>query len=103
MKKIVLGLLVLGMLGGAGIYYFKFGGSPETRRERALGKARDYMKQSKVNEALIEFQNALKADPRSAEARFEFGEALLQKGDGRAGFREFRRAVDLKPGWIKAR
>ena len=61
------------------------------------------MAQAKVEEATIEYKNALSADPSSPEAHYEFGMALLRQGDSRAGYRELGRAVDLKPDFIKAR
>src|ERR1051325_9118158 len=98
---LILGGLLLGT-GGA-YYYYKFGGNPETRRERALAKAREYVKQSKLNEALIEFQNAVKADPRSARARYEFANVLLTKGNVQQAYNELVRAVDLEPDFKEAR
>ena len=104
MKRIVLSVGLIAILGGGGLYaYSKLGGSPEAKRDRALKKAQEYLAQAKVNEAVIEYKNALSADPRSAEAHYEFGMALLKQGDGWAGYRELVRATDLKPDFIKAR
>src|SRR5687767_105520 len=104
MKRIVLivGLLAIVLAGGV-MAYSKLGGSPEVKRDRALKKAKEYLAEAKVNEAVIEYKNALRADPSSAEAHYEFGMALLKQGDGRAGYRELVRAADLKPDFIKAR
>ena len=89
---------------GGGIFaYLRFGGSPEVKRERSLKAARAYLEQSKINEAIVEFQNALKADPGSAEAHYEFGLALIRQGDLRSAYREFVRAIDLKPDFYRAR
>jgi hypothetical protein len=37
---------------GIGVGYLKFVGTPEVKRDRALTKAGEYMKQAKVNEAV---------------------------------------------------
>ena len=103
MKRLVLFGLIIVVLGGSVFAYYQYGGSPEVRRERYLKKGQDYLKQSKLTEAIVEFRNAVKADPRSAEARVELAMALLLRGDGKGAYNELVRAVDLKPDLIKAR
>src|SRR5262245_868833 len=98
MKRIY--LLIIGgvaALGIAAVFYFQFGGSPEARRDHHLTKGREYLGRSKAKEAVIEFRNALKADPLSAEGHHELGLALLKVGDYRNALREFTRASELKP------
>ena len=69
MKRLVIfGLIILALSGGIFAYY-QVGVSPEVKRERHLKVAREYLDQSKLNEAILEFRSAVKADPRSAEAR----------------------------------
>ena len=87
MRKIILGVVAFLVLGGGVLAYSKLGGSPEIKRERALKKAKDYLAQAKVNEAIVEYKNALQADPSSAEVHYEFGMVLLKKGDARSGYR----------------
>jgi len=77
--------------------------SREVKRDRHLKKAREYVTQSKFNEAAIEYKNALKADPASADGHFEFGQVLMRRGDIRAAYRELVRTTDLRPDWDKAR
>jgi tetratricopeptide (TPR) repeat protein len=103
MKRLALFGLIIVVIGGGVFAYYQYGGSPEIRRESYLKKGQDYLKQSKLNEAIAAFRNAVKADPRSAEARFELAIALLRRGDGKGGYGELVRAVDLKPEFIKAR
>src|ERR1041384_5148916 len=103
MRRLVLGVSLLVILGLASFYYFQIGVSPEVKRERHLKKAREYMSQSQTNEAIIELKNALKADPGYADAHHELGVALLKKGDYRSAYSEFVRATDLKPGLVPAR
>ena len=103
MRKIILGVVALIILSGGVFAYSKLGGSPEVKRDRALKRAQEYLAQAKVNEAIVEYKNALKADPSSAEAHYEIGMALLSRATARAGYRELVRAADLKPDFIKAR
>ena len=99
-------LLIIGVLAGVGIataVYFQPGGSPEANRELYLKKGRDYISQAKVKEAVIEFRNALKADPAFAEGHYELGLALLKLGDHENASREFMRASNLKPDMMQPR
>ncbi len=101
MKRLLAGIFALVAVSLVAVFYLM--SSPEVKRERSLERAREYISQGKVNEAAIEFKNALKADPDSAEAHHEFGLALLRMKDYRGALREFRRAAYIKPGFIDAR
>lgn len=68
----------------------------EQRLARHLERGRSHMSQGKVAEAVIEYRNAIKADPRSGEARFELAKALEGSGDPQAA-REYLRAAELLP------
>ena len=102
-RSIILAGLIAVLLVGGHFTYYRFFGSPEMNRDRSLAEARNYLKESKINEAIIEFRNAVKADPRSSEARFEFGMTLMKRGDIRGAYQELARAVDLTPDFAKAR
>ena len=91
------------MLVGGALAYNRLGGSREVKRDRALKKAQEYLSQAKVSEAIIEYKNALQADPGSPEAHYEFGLALLKQQEFRTAYNEFVRAADLKPDFIPAR
>ena len=69
MKRYFILGIVLAVLGGGGVAYY-LGGTPEARRDRALRNAHAYLKESKFREAIIEFKNAVSADPRSVDASF---------------------------------
>ena len=103
MRRLVMGITLLVVLGLASFYYFQIGVSPEVKRERHLKKAQEYMDRSQTNEAIIELKNALKADPGYAVAHHRLGMALLQKGDYRSAYSEFVRATDLQPNLLPAR
>ena len=103
MKRILIAVGLLVVVGVGAAAYFEFGGSTEVRRERHLGKARQYITEAKVNEAVIEFKNALKADPGSAESHYELAMALAKRGEYQPAYQELLRARDLKPDLIPAR
>jgi putative PEP-CTERM system TPR-repeat lipoprotein len=103
MKRLAIFAVLLTLVGGGVVAYYRLGGTPETRRETYLAKGEEHLKQSRLNEAIVEFRNAVKADPRSAEARLRLGQALAKKGELRAAYGELIRAVDLKPDFMKAR
>ena len=98
--------LIIGVLAGVGIaaaVYFRPVGSPEGNRDDYLKRGRDYINQAKVKEAVVEFKNAIKADPASAEGHYELGLALLELGDRGNALQEFKRASNLKPDMMQPR
>jgi cytochrome c-type biogenesis protein CcmH/NrfG len=74
------------VLVGGVLAYNRLGGSPEVNRDRALKKAQEYLSQAKVNKTIIEYKNALHADPGSPEAHYEFGLALLKQQEFRTAY-----------------
>lgn len=57
-----------------------------------------YAKQKKYNEAIIEFDNALKADPNYAEAYYEKGKILYFGGKFQEALDAFSKYSELMPG-----
>ena len=68
---------------------------PQTLKARYLASAESYANKGKLAEAAIEYQNALKADPRDGEVRLKLAETYAKVGDGRRAAAEFVRAADL--------
>lgn len=68
-----------------------------------LTQGRQFLAQGKVNEAVIEFQSALRLDPNSVEGHFQLGNAYFQQGKLEEAAKEFQRAVELAPENIDAR
>jgi tetratricopeptide (TPR) repeat protein len=60
-------------------------------------KANDYMAQSRVDEAIIEYKNALNAEPKRGDIRTKLADAYMSKQDVGDAFREYVRAADLLP------
>ena len=63
-----------------------------------LAEAQAYLKQGKVNAAIIQLKNALKQDPKNAEARLILGKVYLHRGDGAGAEKELTRARRLGVG-----
>ncbi|MGC2245091.1 MAG: tetratricopeptide repeat protein [Terriglobales bacterium] len=75
---------------------------PNVRKQKYLQSGQNYVEHGKYREAVVEFSNAIKADPNFAEAHLELAEAYLQLHDGDRAFRELARTVELQPGNYRA-
>jgi len=62
-----------------------------------------YFKQKHYGEAVIEYKNALKADPTSGDGYYHLGLALLQQGRWAQAADSFARAVQFSPDNLDAR
>ena len=54
--------------------------SPAQIEKKDLGLGEHYLSEGKVNEAIIEFQNVLKVNPKSVKGRLGLATAYLTKG-----------------------
>ena len=68
---------------------------PEAAKRAYLAKGNESLQAGKPREAIVQYRNALKHDPRFGEARFQLGEAHLAAGNNQAAYTEFMRAADL--------
>src|SRR5262245_10891083 len=103
MRKWMIFVLLLAVVGGAAAYYLEIGVSAQTKRERFIAKAKHYASNNRINEAVIEYKNALKVDPAHAETHYELALLLMKKGDVKNAYRELVRSTDLDPKLTKAR
>ena len=71
--------------------------SPEQIKVRAFESGNRYFAEKKYAEAIVEYRNAIRADPRFGEARFKLAEAYVLTGDTVAAYSEQIRAADLLP------
>jgi DNA-binding response OmpR family regulator len=60
------------------------------------------LEDGRLDEALAEFEQAVRVDPFSAEALMGLGEALRARGDVFRAMSAFERAVELRPGLLNA-
>lgn len=70
------------------------GGSDDP--DKLVSSAKTYLAKQDPKAAIIELKNALQAAPKSAEARFLLGKALLADGQAANAVVELGRALDLK-------
>jgi tetratricopeptide (TPR) repeat protein len=69
--------------------------SPSAQQRKANGDR--YLTQKQYNQAIIEYQAALKSNPKLGEARAKLGEAYAANGDTAKAVGEYIRAADLLP------
>jgi tetratricopeptide (TPR) repeat protein len=76
---------------------------PNVRKQKYLESGDRYEKTGKHKEATIQYANALKIDPNFADAHYSLSRTYLAMGNPLAAYGELLKAVDLKPGNVKAR
>ena len=89
-KKIVLTLVILGMLGGGALAaWFKF-----MRPVDPFMAAKTAMDRGDLRTAQIELRNTVRSDPNNAEAHFRLGVVQLRMGDSASAERSLRQSRD---------
>lgn len=76
---------------------------PNARKEKYFRSGQHYFAEGKYREAAIEFGNAIKIDPKYAEAHQELAETYLHLKQGEGAGQEFIRTLDLQPENYQAR
>ena len=69
----------------------------EVAKREYLASGDEFLSQKKAKEALVQYRNAVRQDPRFGEARFKLAEAYVQNDNLAAAAREYIRAADLMP------
>ncbi len=70
---------------------------PAARTLKFLNSGKQYFQKGQLQEAGIQFRNALQIDPRSADAHYQLARTYLRSGQTQAARREFSEAVTLDP------
>src|SRR5438132_3334357 len=73
------------------------GQSPEAKKQKALSRGEQYLKDGKVDEAIIEFRTSLQVDENFVPAVQGLGRAYVAKSWYGDAAREFQRAKKLSP------
>ncbi len=96
-RKVLLVLLVgvLALVGGCS-------SSPQEKREKFVGKGNELMGQGKYVQAVIEYRNAIQADPEDAETYFLAGQAELRQNKMQNAYAYFMMAVEKQPDHTQA-
>lgn len=76
--------------------------SPEKVRAESLARAAAFMQQEQYGNAIIEYKNAIKADPKSPELYSLLGDAYMKDTEYREAYLSFERVLQLSPGDYKA-
>jgi len=75
---------------------------PNVKKQKFVESGDRYFEKGEFPEAIIEYSNAIQADPLYATAHFKLGETFLKAQRFPEAYRELQRAVDLDPGNNKA-
>jgi len=70
---------------------------PNVHKQKLLESGNRYRDKDKLQEAVIQYSNAIQVDPRFAEAHFQLGETYLKLREGNRAYDELNRTVDLAP------
>ena len=71
--------------------------NPEVAKREYLASGDQFFSQKKIKEAIVQYRNAVRQDPRFGEARYKLAEAYVLDGDAARAPREYIRAADLLP------
>src|SRR5260370_41424578 len=65
--------------------------------KRYLARGKRLVEKKEYARAILEFKNAVRLDPKSAEPYYQAGLAYLAMGDYRMGYGSLQRATELDP------
>lgn len=83
--------------GVVGVFLFGCAKDPAVAKREYLRSGDDYAAQGKLNEAIVQYRNAVQQDPRFGDARYKLAETLIKTGNVQGAYREYIRAADLLP------
>ena len=86
-------ILIASLLGGCSK-------NPAELQKKYMASGLDYLAKGKNNESIIEFQNLLKINPKSAAGHFYLGEGYKAKGWITDALLQFRQASGLDPTYL---
>lgn len=75
---------------------------PEAAKRAYLANGDRYAAEGKTGEAIVEYRNAVRTDPRYGEARWRLAEAYARAQNAQGAYREYIRAADLLPDNVDA-
>src|SRR5262245_43611872 len=87
--RLAAGIGVVALLAGCS--------NPEQSKKQHFDNANRFMEAGKLQEAIVEYRNALKDDGKYGEARLKLAEAYQAVGNINQAYRESVRAADLLP------
>jgi tetratricopeptide (TPR) repeat protein len=72
-------------------------GSPQARRERYVGRGKQFLEKDDPGRALLEFKNAAGVSPNDAEVYYQMGVAYQKAQDVRSAVLSFQKALATDP------
>src|SRR5262245_8261871 len=75
---------------------------PNVRKQKYVESGKRYLDSQKYREASIQFLNAIKVDPRFAEAHYMLAQSYHQQGLWLAAYQELVRTTEVQPDNLKA-
>src|ERR1035438_6724916 len=87
----------LSILGLVLVFLVDCSTDPNKQKLKYLNSGAKYVKQNKLQEAVIQFRNAIQIDPRFAEAHYQLARAYLGLKNPEAAYRELMETVTLSP------
>lgn len=76
--------------------------SPEAQSARYIESGKALLAKKDTSRAVLQFQNAVQAMPRNAEAHYQLSLAYFRAGDMRSSITEVRKALQLNPKHVGA-
>src|SRR5690348_13859869 len=70
---------------------------PQVAKRDYIASGDRYLAAGKLNEAIVQYGNAIKQDPRDGAVRVKLADALVKSGNGKLAAGEYVRAADLLP------
>jgi tetratricopeptide (TPR) repeat protein len=79
------------------VFFTACSSSPEELAARHTRRGDEYLRNGKFKEAVIEYKNAVKAEPENASLRLKLAGAALSAKDVRTAYQEYQKTVELDP------
>jgi len=77
--------------------------NPQKAKAKYLAQGQNYMKKGQYGDAVIEFRNALRIDPRFVDAYYQLAQASLAQHNWNAAYESLEKAIALDPTRLDAR
>ncbi len=85
------------------VFLTSCGGDPVKAKLRFIESGRNYVKKKEYASATIQFRNALKIDPRFAEAYYDLAKSELAQEHWMTGYAALEKAIELEPNRVDMR
>src|SRR5580658_3007871 len=77
--------------------------NPQKAKAKYLAQGQNYLKKGQYGDAVIEFRNALRIDPRLVDAYYQLAQADLAQHDWNGAYASLQEAIELDPTRLDAR